>query len=224
MDFLSPLVRWKCCWPLAPVPGKRPGPDSCGAWSLGWFQWVSVGQFSNWVLDICYFEDAKKSATSAAPCLEYNIYIYIHIYIYISFASFLATLRHCHIWPTACRNFCSVFDFFRNSRLMEVGNSSWRSLASGWITCWNPLMSGICNFHPCFIHQLKHHWNNYVEIIAICDAFWIVSSSVRSDGTSRQCAPWLVGGAAYVSWGVSWDPDWESRKRGPADGDGMSGI
>eukprot|EP00435_Cladocopium_sp_Y103_P000862 s829_g1.t1 len=45
-------------------------------------------------------------------------------------APFLATSQHfCRIWPTACRNFWSVFDFFRNSRLMEAVRpmAGWRS-------------------------------------------------------------------------------------------------
>ena len=40
-----------------------------------------------------------------------------------------------------------------------------------------------------------------IEIPAISDVFCVVLRGVEYNQTCRQCAPWLVGGAAYVSWG-----------------------
>jgi hypothetical protein len=38
-----------------------------------------------------------------------------------------------------------------------------------------------------------------IEIPAISDVFCVVLRGVEYNQTCRQCAPWLVGGAAYVS-------------------------
>lgn len=113
---------------------------------------------------------------------------------------FLATLQHFRrIWPTACRNFCSVIWFLPQLAANGGGgNLSWRHMLKSstvWHVIYSPPIRTWLKFKAWYIMA------EIIDIPAISDVFCVVLRGVVYNQTCRQCAPWLVGGAAYVSWG-----------------------